>query len=144
MFLSILRIPAGASSFEAEDWDTGETISIALDPTKTPVEVAEGMYKRARKLRRAVDALTPLLAAAEGEVEYLEQLEGDLGGLAGYQEQEDLTALREVQVSSKRGTWTTAWEGVLWVDGWMEVLVEVPVFVQVGVRQKEVRGSDVG
>jgi hypothetical protein len=61
------------------------------------------MYKRARKLRRAVDALSPLLSSAEGEVEYLEQLEGDLVGLAGYQEEEDLVALREVQVSRARG-----------------------------------------
>lgn len=30
--------------------------------------------RRARKLRRAVDAVTPLLEAAESEVEYLEQV----------------------------------------------------------------------
>lgn len=45
---------------------------IALDPLKTPMEQAEGLFKRARKLRRAVDAVAPLLQAAQQEAEYLE------------------------------------------------------------------------
>lgn len=40
----------------------------------TPMEVAEGLYKRARKLRRAVDAVQPLLQAAQQEVDYLESV----------------------------------------------------------------------
>lgn len=70
------RIAAGATSLEAEDWDTGESVIITLDKEKTPVQVAEGLYRRARKLRRAVDAVAPLLEVAEQEVEYLEQVGG--------------------------------------------------------------------
>lgn len=56
---------------------------IALDKDKTPVDHAEGMYKRARKLRRAVDAVTPLLEASMKEVEYLEQVGSPKPGCGG-------------------------------------------------------------
>jgi hypothetical protein len=39
------RIEAGAASLEAEDWDTGEAVTIPLDPAQTAVEHAEGLYK---------------------------------------------------------------------------------------------------
>lgn len=39
------RIAEGASVLEAEDWDTGEALSIPLDATKSPVEQAEALYK---------------------------------------------------------------------------------------------------
>jgi hypothetical protein len=68
------RIPAGASQLEAEDWDTGAAVTIPLDTNITPMEVAEGLYKRARKLRRAVDAVQPLLEAAQQELGYLESV----------------------------------------------------------------------
>jgi len=32
-------MPAGTSEIECEDWDTGEMVTLALDPTKTAVEV---------------------------------------------------------------------------------------------------------
>lgn len=38
------------------------------------LQVAEGLFKRARKLRRAVDAVQPLLEAAQQELEYLESV----------------------------------------------------------------------
>lgn len=49
-------------------------MSLPLDPTLAPMEVAEGLFKRARKLRRAVDAVQPLLEAAQQELEYLESV----------------------------------------------------------------------
>ena len=67
-------IEEGATALEAEDWDTGAPVKIALDPSISAVEQAEALYKRARKLRRAVGAVAPLLEAARGEVEYLEQV----------------------------------------------------------------------
>jgi hypothetical protein len=89
------RIPAGATELEAEDWEAAAAaaadgdggadaagssssarVTIPLDATKTPMEVAEGCFKRARKLRRAADAVQPLLLAAQHEVEYLESVRG--------------------------------------------------------------------
>lgn len=42
----VSRIPAGAASVEAEDWDTGAAVTLALDPEKTAVENAEALYKQ--------------------------------------------------------------------------------------------------
>ncbi len=38
------------------------------------VQAAEKLYKRARKLRRAVDAVAPLLLAVQQEIAYLEEV----------------------------------------------------------------------
>ena len=45
-----------------EDWDTQTELTLPLDSTKPPVATAEALYKRARKQRRAVDHVQPLLA----------------------------------------------------------------------------------
>src|SRR4051812_1834967 len=59
-----------AASMELEDWDTGETVRLALDPAKNAVQNAEALYKRAGKQRRAVAAVAPLLDAAQAEVKF--------------------------------------------------------------------------
>lgn len=69
---TLCRLEPNAAELEAEDWDTGERVVLALDPHSTPMEQAEQLYKRARKLRRAVDAVQPLLLSAQQEVNYLE------------------------------------------------------------------------
>ncbi|PNW73302.1 hypothetical protein CHLRE_14g627150v5 [Chlamydomonas reinhardtii] len=95
---NLYRIPAGASSVTVEDWDTGAPLTLPLDPLQPPVATAEGLYKKARKLRRAVDAVGPLLAAAEEEVAYLEEVEVGLAGLKQWSgDAADMAALREVQ-----------------------------------------------
>jgi malonyl CoA-acyl carrier protein transacylase len=38
------------------------------------LQTAEAIYKRARKLRRAVEVVEPLLQAAQEEVTYLEEV----------------------------------------------------------------------
>jgi hypothetical protein len=53
--------------------------------------------RRARKLRRAVTAVAPLLGASRSEVAYLEEVESEVAQLADYGGPEDLAALREVQ-----------------------------------------------
>jgi predicted ribosome quality control (RQC) complex YloA/Tae2 family protein len=70
---NVYQIAPGAAALETEDWDTGERVTLQLDPLKGAVEQAEALYKRARKLKRAAGAVAPLLEAAEAEVEYLEQ-----------------------------------------------------------------------
>lgn len=60
------------------------------------------LYKKARKLRKAVSAVEPLLEACVAELAYLEELEASVSGLAEFQEDADLEALRQVQVSWSR------------------------------------------
>ena len=65
---AIGRVDTGATSVEVEDWDTGEAMVIALDPTKSCIEQAEALYKKARKQGHAADKLLPLLEAAQEQV----------------------------------------------------------------------------
>ena len=53
---------------DLEDWDSGEVITVALDPDKSCVEQAEALYKKARKQERAAAQLSPLLDAAQEQV----------------------------------------------------------------------------
>jgi hypothetical protein len=57
---------------------------------------------QARKLRRAVDAVQPLLQAAQSDLEYLEELEASVQLLGSFSEADDLRALAEVQVGCCR------------------------------------------
>jgi predicted ribosome quality control (RQC) complex YloA/Tae2 family protein len=68
----------------------------------SPREHAEALYKRARKLRRAVDAVAPLLAAAEAEAAYLAELAASLEALERYQGPDDLAALRGVEAELRQ------------------------------------------
>lgn len=69
---------------EVEDWDTGASVLLKLDTTKSTVEQTAALYKKARKMRRAVDAVAPLMEAAEGEVAYLEDVGEALAQLKEY------------------------------------------------------------
>lgn len=82
---------------EVEDWETGEMVTIPLDAEKTAVEVAEGLYKRAGKMRRSVKRIGPLLEAAEEEAVYLEEVEFALQGLGSFTKEEDLYTLMEIR-----------------------------------------------
>ena len=55
------RCKQGDAILEAEDWETGEAVSIPLDKKEGPVKTAEALFARARKQRRAVEHLGPLL-----------------------------------------------------------------------------------
>ena len=95
-------IKSGSTSATVEDWDTGEQITIALDATKTPIEVAEEFYKKARKQRRAVDQVAPLIEEAQQQLEYLQDAECMLQQLEG-SEPSDLAALREAETELVAG-----------------------------------------
>lgn len=79
------------------DFTTGEPITIPLEPEKNAVQNAQGLYKRHQKLKRARNAVEPLLAEVDGEIHYLEQVEAAIGQLGDYQSPDDLEALKEIQ-----------------------------------------------
>ena len=61
-----LRSMARADSLcalQVEDWDTGEVITVPLDPNKEANEAAEALYKAARKQRRTQGAIAPVMEA---------------------------------------------------------------------------------
>ena len=87
----------GLTALTVVDFDSGEPVTIPIAPDKTAIQQAQRLYKQHQKLRRAKDAVAPLLAAVQGELAYLEQVEAALGHLPNYDEPADLDALIDMR-----------------------------------------------
>lgn len=87
----------GMKAIALPDFETGEPITIALDPEKNAVQNAQALYKRHQKLKRARAAVEPLLAEVQSELDYLEQVESALLQVESYQVPEDLLTLEEIR-----------------------------------------------
>ena len=85
----------GSSSMTVYDFETGEAREVAIDPLIGPNATAEKLYKKARKRKRTASAVEPLLAAAQSELNYLEQLEFTLSELDGANS-DDILSLEEI------------------------------------------------
>lgn len=88
---------AGMKSITLADFETGNPVTIPLDPEKNAVQNAQSLYKRHQKLKRARLAVEPLLAEVQGEIDYLEQVAAALETLETYQEADDLETLQEIR-----------------------------------------------
>ncbi|MEB3338897.1 MAG: NFACT RNA binding domain-containing protein [Leptolyngbyaceae bacterium] len=87
----------GMKAIALPDFETGELIPIPLEPEKNAVQNAQLLYKRQQKLKRARNAVEPLLTEVQQEISYLEQVEATLAQLDQYQTTEDLAALEEIR-----------------------------------------------
>jgi predicted ribosome quality control (RQC) complex YloA/Tae2 family protein len=87
----------GASAVQLADFETGEPVTVALDPLQTALTTAQKLYKRSQKLRRSEKAVAPLLANANEELSYLCQVEVSLQQLEEYGSPLDLKSLQEVR-----------------------------------------------
>lgn len=85
----------GMNSIMAEDWESGQMVSLSIDKERTALEMAEGLYKQARKQRRAAQQIAPLMQSAMEQLEYL--MEAELM-LAQLENTDDLPALLEMEV----------------------------------------------
>ncbi|KAL3139493.1 hypothetical protein ABBQ38_003817 [Trebouxia sp. C0009 RCD-2024] len=94
---NIYRWQPGQQQLEVEDWDTGKNISIPLATGKSAVEVAEGLYKQARKRRRAGDQISPLLEKAQADLAYLEEVNDSFQAVTDYEDVDDLITLKGIQ-----------------------------------------------
>jgi predicted ribosome quality control (RQC) complex YloA/Tae2 family protein len=84
-------------SITLSDFETNKPVKIKLDPEKNAVQNAQSLYKNHQKLKRAKDAVVPLLEEVESEIRYLEQLLATLNQLADYRDREDLQTLAEIR-----------------------------------------------
>lgn len=84
-------VPSGAKSFDAEDYHTGESVTIPLDPTLAPNENAQKFFSRYQKLKRTEEALSVQLSETEAEKAHLESV---LMSLDLAESEEDLTPIR--------------------------------------------------
>ncbi len=89
-------IGEGVSSAELENYYTGETVKVPLDPTKTPQQNAKRYFDRYTKLKRTEEALTVLTKEVKAEIDELESIktaldlsltEGDLAQIRTEMEQ---------------------------------------------------------
>ena len=87
----------GMKSITLADFETGNPVTIPLDPEKNAVQNAQSLYKRHQKLKRARLAVEPLLAEVQAEIDYLEQVAAALETLETYQEPDDLETLQEIR-----------------------------------------------
>jgi predicted ribosome quality control (RQC) complex YloA/Tae2 family protein len=87
----------GLTQITVDDFESGEPVTISIDPDKTAIHQAQRLYKQHQKLKRAKDAVAPLLAEVQGELAYLEQVDAALGQLPYYHEPADLEALIDIR-----------------------------------------------
>ncbi|MCL1472767.1 Rqc2 family fibronectin-binding protein [Argonema antarcticum] len=87
----------GMKSIILADFENGNPITIALNPEKNAVLNAQALYKRHQKLKRARNAVEPLLAEVKAEIYYLEQVEATVSQLEIYTNSEDLQTLEEIR-----------------------------------------------
>ncbi|NJL44981.1 MAG: fibronectin-binding domain-containing protein, partial [Leptolyngbyaceae cyanobacterium SM2_3_12] len=87
----------GQTEMVVEDFATEKPVKIAIDPDKTAIQQAQRLYKQHQKLKRAKDAVAPLLASVQAELSYLEQVEAAIAQLTCYTEPADLEALIDIR-----------------------------------------------
>jgi predicted ribosome quality control (RQC) complex YloA/Tae2 family protein len=68
----------GMKSIVLNDFETEAPVRIKLEPEKNAIQNAQFLYKRHQKLKRAILAVTPLLAEVQAEINYLEQVEASI------------------------------------------------------------------
>lgn len=88
-------IKPNQETVEVIDWETGTPCLIDVDPTKTPSEMINAMYTKAKKQKRAIDQLVPLIEQAEQDQNYLQDVAVLLEQLVG--SYEDFEAVREIE-----------------------------------------------
>ncbi|MTF38783.1 Rqc2 family fibronectin-binding protein [Cyanobacterium aponinum] len=86
----------GMKEITLNDFTTGELVKINLAPDKNMIQNAQILYKKYQKLKRAKQAVKPLLDEVNEEINYLEQIAINLQQL-DYQEKDDLTTLQEIK-----------------------------------------------
>ena len=94
------ELQPGMKSIILEDFETGKPVKIKLNPERNPAQNAQAIYKQSQKLKRAKDAVIPLLAEVDGEINYLSQVQTALNQLQNQQQtgsSEDLQALDEIK-----------------------------------------------
>lgn len=85
-------VPAGSRSFEAQNYDTGEPVTIPLDPAMTPLENAKKYFDRYAKLKRTYEALKELTEEVRQEILHLESVGAALDIATA---EEDLVQIRQ-------------------------------------------------
>lgn len=87
----------GMTEIILPDFETDQPQRIVLEADKNAVQNAQRFYKQHQKLKRARNAVYPLLLEVNREIEYLEQVEAAINQIDNYQTKEDLEAIEEIR-----------------------------------------------
>lgn len=68
------QVKPGSRSFEAQNYYTGEMITVPLDPTLSPPENAQKYFDKYGKLKRTYEALSKLTTEVKDEITHLESI----------------------------------------------------------------------
>ncbi len=71
-------VPAGSTSMKAEDYHTGQEITIPLDPTLTPIDNGKKYFEKYAKLKRTAEALHEIVRETKTEIDHLESISASL------------------------------------------------------------------
>lgn len=74
LMANLWAMQPGQEAFIGEDWETGEQVTIPLDPRLSPQENAQALFSRYKKLQRVRQRVPALLAEAREAREELEDL----------------------------------------------------------------------
>jgi predicted ribosome quality control (RQC) complex YloA/Tae2 family protein len=85
------RLSKGQEQAELTGYD-GKTVTIALDPARTPAENAEWYFKRYKKARAGLSVMQERLQVAQEESEFLDKVQQDLASVG-----DDREALAEIR-----------------------------------------------
>ncbi|WP_433927277.1 NFACT RNA binding domain-containing protein [Sorangium cellulosum] len=72
------RVPRGAARALLDDWETGGTIEVALDPARPAKAQAEAFFAKARRYQRGEAVMRARLAETERALEAVAALEADV------------------------------------------------------------------
>lgn len=70
---NLYRIKPGTVHFEAEDWNSGETINIELDPSKTAAANAKKFFNLHKKSKRGVIEVEKRIQSLQSDIKWLEE-----------------------------------------------------------------------
>lgn len=87
----------GAKSLEAQNYYTGETVKIPLDPTLTASENAKKYFEKYGKLKRTYETLSELIVEVKAEIDHLESIAASLD-IA--EQESDLVQIKEELIAA--------------------------------------------
>ena len=91
------NVPEGSTSMKAENYHTGEEITIPLDPTISPIDNGKKYFEKYAKLKRTAEALNEIIVETKKEIDHLESISASLDTV---QDEADAAELKKEMIDS--------------------------------------------
>ena len=91
------NVPEGSTSMKAENYHTGEEITIPLDPMLSPIDNGKKYFEKYSKLKRTAEALNEIIVQTKTEIDHLESISASLDTV---QDEADAAELKKEMIES--------------------------------------------